>query len=75
MSVDTDEAILNRIKPERRVSEGTVSLVPSQRNVRATMPIEAVRHSGRDPDAPGEVSYFYLRNQGLLIFDLGGEFQ
>lgn len=69
------ESILERIDPERRVSEGVVSLTAGDRNVRATVPLEAVRHSGRDVDDPGSSGWFYLRDRKLLILDLGGEFE
>lgn len=75
MSVNTGESVLSRINPERRVSEGTVSLTSHTRQVRATVPIDAVRHAGRDEQAPGEVNWYYLRDKQLLIFDLGGGFE
>jgi hypothetical protein len=75
MSVDAGESVLSRINPERRVSEGDVSLTSHTRQVRATVPIDAVRHSGRDEDDPGSAHWYYLRDKKLLIFDLGGEFE
>jgi hypothetical protein len=75
MSVEPERAILNRIKPERRVSEGTVSLIANSRSVRTSLPLDPVRHAGRDPDDPGQCSWYYIRDQELLIFDLGGGFK
>ena len=56
--------------------EGTVSLVggPERSSVTGTIDLEAVRHSGRDPNDPGTVDYFYLRSEQLLVLDLGGQF-
>jgi hypothetical protein len=75
MSAEPEGAILNRIKPERRVSEGTVSLIANSRSVRTSLPLEPLRHAGRDPDDPGHCQWFYIRDEGLLIYDLGGGFR
>jgi hypothetical protein len=72
----SNRGLRKRLDPERRVQEGTVSLRggPSYKSVEATVPIDAVRHAGRDADAPGECSWFYLPDLQLLAFDLGGQF-
>jgi hypothetical protein len=76
MSRSTTGSLVDRLRPENRVREGTVSLVggPERSSVTGTIDLEAVRHSGRDPDEPGTVDYFYLRSEQLLVLDLGGQF-
>jgi hypothetical protein len=66
-----------RLRPRNRVAEGEISLTPAHStrgSVRATVDKEALRHAGRDPEDPGTASWFYLRNEGLLVLDLGGEY-
>jgi hypothetical protein len=68
--------LAKRLDPERRVREGSVSLNggPKRHSVTATIDLEAIRHAGRDPDAPGSCSWFYLPDLELIAFDLGGQF-
>jgi hypothetical protein len=76
MSRSTTGSLVDRLRPENRVREGTVSLLgrADRGSVTTTVDLEAVRHSGRDPDEPGTVDYFYLRREQLLVLDLGGQF-
>jgi hypothetical protein len=76
MSRSTTGSLVDRLRPENRVREGTVSLLArrDRGSVTTTVDLEAVRHSGRDPDEPGTVDYFYLRHEQLLVLDLGGNF-
>jgi hypothetical protein len=66
--------IAARLLPENRVRAGSVALLPNGRSVKAAIDKDAVRHAGRDPEDPGECDYYYLPSDGLLVFDLGGEF-
>jgi len=70
----TATGLRERLAPERRVREGSVSLYPNDGSVKATINKEVVRKSGRDPTAPGRASWYYLPSDGLLILDLGGEY-
>lgn len=66
-----------RIRPANRVREGSTKLTGrsgTRRSVLAVLDIDAVRHAGLDPDDPGEISWFYLKREGLLVFDLAGEY-
>lgn len=63
------------LAPERRVTEGTISLSRSGRGVTGAIPKEPCRHAGVDVDDPGTRNWYYWRNEGLLIIDLGGEFE
>lgn len=70
----TRETIEARLNPRRRVAEGEVSLTANGGSVRGTLNKEALRHAGRDPENPGRARWYYLRDKGLLVFDLGGDF-
>jgi len=56
------------------VRESEVSLQDQDGCVRGALDKEAIRHAGRDPENPGTVMSYYLRDQQLLVFDLGGAF-
>jgi hypothetical protein len=62
------------LNPERRIQEGSVSLVRGNGCIQGIYPIEPCRHAGVDVADPGERKWYYIRNQELLIIDLGGEF-
>jgi hypothetical protein len=74
--VKANIGISDRLMPDHRVKEGEVSLKSARGtgSVRATLDKEACRHAGIDPLEPGSVSWYYLRSEGLLVFDLAGEF-
>lgn len=62
------------LDPDRRVQEGEISLQSNGGCVRGSYPKEPFRHAGRDPDNPGTVPWYYIREQGLLVIDLEGQF-
>jgi len=37
--------------------------------------LDAVRHSGRDEHDPGDAMQYYLRDEELLVIDLGGQYE
>lgn len=44
-------------------------------SVTATLMKDAIDHAGIDPQNPGEVNQYYLHDEQLLVFDLGGDFK
>ena len=67
--------IAQRLEPRNRVNSKTISLQVINQSVYGSIMIDAVRHAGIDPDAPGSVEAHYLYDEKLLVLDLGGEFQ
>jgi hypothetical protein len=72
----TDGTLTGRLAIENRVRETTVSLQLESGgySVRATLDKTAVRHAGIDTTDPGKVESYYLYDDELLVFDLGGNF-
>lgn len=54
--------------------ETTVSLQKEGNSVRGTLDKNGVCHAGIDTSDPGEVKSYYLYDEKLLVFDLGGNF-
>ncbi len=73
-SKGTRNDIANRLHPERRVQEQEVSLQNNGGCIKASLMMDAIRHSGRDENNPGNAKEYYLRDEQLLVIDLGGRF-
>ena len=67
--------IAQRLSPKNRVTSRTASLQTMRTSVTATLMKSAIDEAGIDPDDPGTVEQYYLHDEQLLVFDLGGEFQ
>lgn len=72
--MSSQPSIADRLRPSNRVQSKRVSLREVKGSVVAALNKQALRHSGIDPENPGEVDTHYLRDERLLVFDLGGEF-
>lgn len=59
--------------PKYRVEQQDVSLSRQGSSVRGTLQKDAVRREGIDVDDPGEVTSYWIKGEGLLVFDLRGE--
>ena len=68
-------SIKNRLQPTRRVTETTLSLTARDGTIRTTVPINAARNAGVDVEDPEPVGAYYLKDEGLLVLDLGGNYE
>jgi hypothetical protein len=67
--------IAQRLDPKNRVKDTEISLQTVRQSVTATLMKDAVLHAGIDPQSPGKVEQYYLRDEQLLVIDLGGHYK
>lgn len=63
----------DQIDQGRVVETEDVQLSNRQGSIRATLMKNACRREGIDLENPPEVGQYYLRREGLIVFDLRGE--
>lgn len=74
MGTRQQEGFRQRLQAARSIRTGTNSLNGSGSSVETTLPIDAVRKHGIDEDDPGDADWIWMKDLGVLVFDLEGEF-